>query len=309
MIGNLLYINHMVDLAYRFWPWLVGLPTKFPDIYPKWSQNFPLHCIHLLWSAGKGQFTCLNRNLQGLGIGLVCLSYILCYENVYDSKRPPPLEAPDRSLRCVGGTLHCDGMFDAYVRRRDTVYKFRVAVIPESPCLLGRSVSEQMGLVQRMDSLECPTASRKMHMRTDEVNISLKEGHTLYCAVTLSEMAIPLMEPCRRELEWMEANGIIEKVTEPTDWCARMVPVPKKSGEVRICVDLKCLNRMPWTLSTIHPRGHCPQVSRFDGVLLTPRSQWILANTPQRAEPETDHFHNPVQKIHVQTATIRDKLG
>ena len=61
----------------------------------------------------------------------------------------------------------------------------------------------------------------------------------------------------------------------------------------------------PWTLSTIHPRGHCPQVSRFDGVLLTPRSQWILANTPQRAEPETDHFHNPVQKIHVQTATIR----
>ena len=139
---------------------------------------------------------------------------------------PPPLEAPDRTLRCVGGTLHCDGMFDAYVRRRETVYKFCVAVIPESPCLLGRSVSEQMGLVQRMDSLECPTPSRKMHMRTDEVNISLKEGHTPYCATTLSEIAIPLMEPCRRELEWMEANGIIEKVTEPTDWCARMVPVP-----------------------------------------------------------------------------------
>ena len=181
--------------------------------------------------------------------------------NVYDSMRPPPLEAPDRILRCVGGTLHCDGMFDAYVRRRDTVYKFRVAVIPESPCLLGHSVSEQMGLVQWMDSLECPTPSRKMHMRTDEVNISLKEGHTPYCATTLSEIAIPLMEPCRQELEWMEANGIIEKVTEPTDWCARMEPVPKKSGEVRICVDLKCLNRAVrrehyplYTLEDIAPR-------------------------------------------------------
>ena len=181
--------------------------------------------------------------------------------NVYDSMRPPPLEAPDRTLRCVGGTLHCDGMFDAYMRRRDTVYKFCVAVIPESPCLLGRSVSEQMGLVQRMDSLECPTPSRKMHMRTDEVNISLKEGHTPYCAATLSEIAIPSMEPCRRELEWMEANGIIEKVTEPTDWCARMVPVPKKCGEVRICVDLKSLNRgvrrehYPlYTLEDIAPR-------------------------------------------------------
>ena len=205
---------------FGFWPWLVGLPTKFPDTYPKWSQNFPFHYIHLLWSAGKGQFTCLNR-------------------------RP--------------GHRAC--MFDAYVWRRDTVYKFHVAVIPESPCLLGRSVSEQMGLVQRMDSLECPTPSRKMHMRTDEVNISLKEGHTPYCAATLSEIAIPLMEPCRWELEWMEANGIIEKVTEPTDWCARMVPVPKKSGEVRICVDLKCLNRVVrrehyplYTLEDIAPR-------------------------------------------------------
>ena len=189
--------------------------------------------------------------------------------NVYDSMRPPHLEAPDRTLRCVGGTLHCDGMFEAYVRRRDTVYKFHVAVIPESPCLLGRSVSEQMGLVQRMDSLECPTPSRKMHMRTDEVNISLKEGHTPppppppppYCVATLSEIVIPLMEPCRRELECMEANGIIEKVTEPTDWCARMVPVPKKCGEVRICVDLKCLNRAVhrehyplYTLEDIAPR-------------------------------------------------------
>ena len=153
--------------------------------------------------------------------------------NVYDSMRPPPLEAPDRILRCVGGTLHCDGMFDAYVRRRDTVYKFRVAVIPESPSLLGRSVSEQMGLVQWMDSLECPTPSRKMHMRTDEVNISLKEGHTPYCATTLSEIAIPLMEPCRRELEWMEANGIIEKVTahSPRTGAREWSPSPRKAGK------------------------------------------------------------------------------
>ena len=182
--------------------------------------------------------------------------------NVYDSmRRPPPLEARDRTLRCVGGTLHCDGKFNAYVRRRDTIFKFRVAVIPESPCLLGRSVSEQMGLVQRMDSLECPTPSRKMHMRTDEVNISLKEGHTPYCAATPSKIAFLLMESCRRELERIEANDIIEKVTEPTDWCARMVHVPKKSGEVRICVDLKCLNHAVrhehyplYTLEDIAPR-------------------------------------------------------
>ena len=41
----------------------------------------------------------------------------------------------------------------------------------------------------------------------------------------------------------MEAKGVIEKVTAPTEWCAPMVPAPKKSGQVRICVDLRKFNK------------------------------------------------------------------
>ncbi|XP_056444336.1 uncharacterized protein K02A2.6-like [Gadus chalcogrammus] len=40
----------------------------------------------------------------------------------------------------------------------------------------------------------------------------------------------------------MEGNGIIERVTQPTDWCAPMVPVLKSTGKACICVDLKRLN-------------------------------------------------------------------
>ena len=40
----------------------------------------------------------------------------------------------------------------------------------------------------------------------------------------------------------METAGVISKVDKPTQWCASMVTVPKKSGDVRICVDLKPLN-------------------------------------------------------------------
>ena len=40
----------------------------------------------------------------------------------------------------------------------------------------------------------------------------------------------------------MEKLGVISKVDKPTRWCAGMVVVPKKSGEVCICVDLKPLN-------------------------------------------------------------------
>jgi hypothetical protein len=40
----------------------------------------------------------------------------------------------------------------------------------------------------------------------------------------------------------MENMGVISRVTEPMDWCAGMVVVPKKDGKVRICVDLTKLN-------------------------------------------------------------------
>ena len=45
--------------------------------------------------------------------------------------------------------------------------------------------------------------------------------------------------------------GVISKVDKPTHWCAGMVVVPKKSGEVRICVDLKPLNES--VLRETHP--------------------------------------------------------
>uniref|UniRef100_A0A3B3S0H0 ribonuclease H n=1 Tax=Paramormyrops kingsleyae TaxID=1676925 RepID=A0A3B3S0H0_9TELE len=41
----------------------------------------------------------------------------------------------------------------------------------------------------------------------------------------------------------MEAMGVVSKVTQPTDWCAGMVVVPKTNGKIRICVDLTHLNK------------------------------------------------------------------
>jgi hypothetical protein len=45
------------------------------------------------------------------------------------------------------------------------------------------------------------------------------------------------------ELERMKKAEVIEEITEPTDWCAPMVAVMKKTGAVRVCADLKKLNQ------------------------------------------------------------------
>jgi len=43
-------------------------------------------------------------------------------------------------------------------------------------------------------------------------------------------------------LNHMEQLEVIRKITEPTEWCAGMVVIPKKSGAIRICADLKLLH-------------------------------------------------------------------
>ncbi|RXN13010.1 GTPase IMAP family member 8-like protein [Labeo rohita] len=72
--------------------------------------------------------------------------------------------------------------------------------------------------------------------------ISLKPGATPFSLKTPRRIPLPLMGKVKEELHRMEMLGVISRVEEPTDWCAGMVVVPKKSGAVRICVDLSKLN-------------------------------------------------------------------
>ena len=88
----------------------------------------------------------------------------------------------------------------------------------------------------------------------DEYEIKLKPNTKPYSLFTARKVPIPLREKVKNELQQMEATGVISKVNSPTDWCAGMVVVQKKSGGVRICMDLKPLNQN--VLSEAHPMPH-----------------------------------------------------
>jgi hypothetical protein len=52
-----------------------------------------------------------------------------------------------------------------------------------------------------------------------------------------------LQEPLKKELDALEAQGIITKVSEPTDWVNSLVCVTKPNGSLRLCLDPKDLNK------------------------------------------------------------------
>ena len=88
-----------------------------------------------------------------------------------------------------------------------------------------------------------------------EYGIQLKPDAKPFSLFTACKIPIPLCDKVQNEIARMEASGVISKVDQPTEWCSGMVVVQKKSGDVRICVDLKHLNEN--VLWEVHPM---PQV-------------------------------------------------
>ena len=85
----------------------------------------------------------------------------------------------------------------------------------------------------------------------EEYLIQLKADAQPYALYTTRNVPLPLRGGVKEELNRMESAGVISKIDEPSQWCAGMVVVPKKSGAIRICVDLKKLNES--VLQEVHP--------------------------------------------------------
>ena len=82
--------------------------------------------------------------------------------------------------------------------------------------------------------------------------IKLKQDAQPFALVTFRSVPLPLRMKVEEELARMESLNVISRVDEPTQWCAAMVVVPKRSSEtIRICVDFRPLNEC--VLREVHP--------------------------------------------------------
>ena len=162
----------------------------------------------------------------------------------------PRLERASVRLNIVGGQLRTCGQFLATSKHNDIVYQFKIVVIEGDTAinLLARDVAADMGLVCRLEKVEVSKSNDGANdgvglMKTEPVTIKLTSSAEPHCLTTARRVSFPLRDAVKAELNRMVASGVIREVTEPTDWCSAMVPVVKKTGAVRICVDLKQLNK------------------------------------------------------------------
>ena len=133
---------------------------------------------------------------------------------------------------------------------RETEQELYVAEGLHRP-LLGRPAIESLQIMQRVQGIvsgklnpieQFPSLFQGLGKMQGQYTIKLQEGAKPYALSTPRHVGIPLLKPVKAELEHMEKLGVISKVSEPTQWCAGMVVVPKPDGQVRICIDLTRLN-------------------------------------------------------------------
>ena len=130
------------------------------------------------------------------------------------------------------------------LRRRGVVH-----VVEKAPQnLLGIPELEGFKLVARVGGARkieerFPRLYGPLGLLPDKFSIKLKEGAIPFSLAVPRRLPLGLKEATEKELERMEALGVIEKVEEPREWCAGMVVAPKSSGGVRVCVDLTVLNK------------------------------------------------------------------
>ena len=174
-------------------------------------------------------------------------------EEAYKKLDSPPLTPANLTLKGPSSeALRVKGrLFTKFMRNEHETEQELYVAEGLQRSLLGRPAIEALQLVQRIRDVrteklkpvqEFPKLFQGLGKLRGEYTIKLRDGAKPFALSTPRRVPIPLKKSVKAELERMEKLGVISRVSEPTDWCAGMVVVPKPNGQVRICVDLTHLN-------------------------------------------------------------------
>lgn len=158
----------------------------------------------------------------------------------------PALKPCYTKLRSPGGEVKSLGQFIARVAHLGSTYNMRIIVVPNESAptnLLSRAAAVNLQLIKRIENIDNDVFGNCGKLKCPPVKIQLKDDAIPYCVTAPRRVPFPLIPKVEEELRKLQSMDIIEPVTEPSDWCAPIVCVPRKNDKLRICVDLTRLNR------------------------------------------------------------------
>ncbi|GBO09304.1 Retrovirus-related Pol polyprotein from transposon 17.6 [Araneus ventricosus] len=128
------------------------------------------------------------------------------------------------------------------------------AVNVKSKPILGLKGCLELKLIERIDAIECSKISKnELIKQYKDVFTGTGEFPDEPYHITLKDNAIPVIHPPRRVPQALQPKlkesldkleRIVSKVNKPTDWVQSLVIVEKPNGNLRLCLDLRDLNKV-----------------------------------------------------------------
>lgn len=123
-------------------------------------------------------------------------------------------------------------------------------------CLLSYKTASALGLIMLQVNNVKPKHSNHEQLLNEYANLFEGIGTLKNFEVKLhiDESVPPVAQPPRRipfhmrqkvsdALDKLERDGIIEKISDATPWVSPLVVIPKKDGDIRLCVDMRMANQ------------------------------------------------------------------
>ncbi|XP_065058441.1 uncharacterized protein LOC135686185 [Rhopilema esculentum] len=154
------------------------------------------------------------------------------------------------------------GKFESIIetKKKCTVGTVYVVKGKDSGCLLSLQTAQELGLIKLQLN-----AVQSQNLQDDSLAKILQQYSSVFqglgklknhqVKLNIDSSVPPVAQPQRRipfhirkkvkvAIKELESQGIIEKVpdSQPTPWVSAIVAVPKKDGNVRICVDMRAAN-------------------------------------------------------------------
>ena len=261
-----------------------------------------------------------------------------CPETMYKSEMGQIIPCNESISGPDGSDLQIKGYIDAEFSFRDKSVRSKLYIIRGllRP-LLGKPELVPLQIVKFLGNLEpklkndlsvnlkqkFPEIFEGIGLMPGSYTIKLKPGAEPFAIHAPRRVPLPLLPKVKYELDSMLKDGIIESVSEASEWCHPIVVVPKvNSDRVRITTDLTALNKsvirelwqMPgvdYTLANIGKSSHYSKIDLNSGyfqvklddnskeltTFLTPFGRFRYLRIPQGLSSSPEVFSKKVAHI------------